>query len=72
MYSEILQMPGKFLDGNFGNNFLERDLKIFLKFCTYSEILGKLYFPLYKSFESPSSTLRGDRRMPSVTFLDKI
>ncbi len=41
MYSEILQIPGKFLDGNFGNNFRIKGFENFEKNYTYSEILPK-------------------------------
>ncbi len=47
MYFEILQMPGKFLDGNFGNNFRIKGFENFEKIYTYSKILWK--FP--KNFE---------------------
>ncbi len=51
MYSEILQMPGKFLDGNFGNNFRIKGFEIFEKNYMYSEILQKFL----KNFETEYS-----------------
>ncbi len=41
MYSKIFQMPGKFLDGNFGNNFRIKEFENFEKIYLYSEILCK-------------------------------
>ncbi len=41
MYFEILQMPGKFLDRNFGNNFRIKRFENFEKIYMYSEILRK-------------------------------
>ncbi len=44
MYFEILLMPGKFLDGNFGNNFrikgfknFEKNLHVFRNFAKIFE-----------------------------------
>ncbi len=51
MYSEILQMPGKFLDGNFENNFRIKGLVNFEKIYMYSEILRKFL----KNFETEFS-----------------
>ncbi len=47
MYSKIVQMPGKFLDGNFGNNFRIKGFENFDKIYMYSEIMRKFL----KNFE---------------------
>ncbi len=41
MYSEILQMPGNFRSGNFGNNFRIKVVENFENIYVYSEILWK-------------------------------
>ncbi len=51
MYSEILQMPGKFLDGNFGNKFRIKGFENIEKIYMYSEILRKFL----KNFETEFS-----------------
>ncbi len=48
MYSEILQMPRKFLDGNFGNNFRIKGFENFEKVNMYFVILRKFL----KNFET--------------------
>ncbi len=53
MYSEILQMPGKFLDENFGNNFTINGFENFEKIYRYSEILWKFL----KNFETEFSKI---------------
>ncbi len=51
MYSEISQMPGKILDGNFGNNFRIKGSENFEKIYMYPEILRKFL----KHFETEFS-----------------